>query len=64
MRSDLEKYLTDVDVSAIDVVTFSGSGEPTLNPDLGKMVDRVRHLVGTGFRSFFSQTLLSFIGTM
>lgn len=44
--NDLKKYLTNVDMSTIDVVTFSGSGEPTLNPDLGKMVNRVRHLVG------------------
>jgi wyosine [tRNA(Phe)-imidazoG37] synthetase (radical SAM superfamily) len=44
VERDLEKYLTDIDVKSIDVITFSGSGEPTLNPDIGNIVDRVRRL--------------------
>jgi wyosine [tRNA(Phe)-imidazoG37] synthetase (radical SAM superfamily) len=48
VESDLEKYLEEVDVSSLDAVTFSGSGEPTLNPDLGNIVDRVRSLIGGG----------------
>jgi len=44
VERDLEKYLADIDVKSIDVVTFSGSGEPTLNPDIGDIVDRVRLL--------------------
>jgi wyosine [tRNA(Phe)-imidazoG37] synthetase (radical SAM superfamily) len=44
VERDLEKYLADIDVKSIDVVTFSGSGEPTLNPDIGNIVDCVRRL--------------------
>ena len=42
----LKRFVNEVDLSSIDVITFSGSGEPTLNPDLGKTVDRVRRLIG------------------
>jgi wyosine [tRNA(Phe)-imidazoG37] synthetase (radical SAM superfamily) len=31
-------------MESIDVVTFSGGGEPTLNPDMGEILDRVRRL--------------------
>jgi len=44
VERDLEKYLADIDINSIDVVTFSGSGEPTLNPDIGDIVDCVHRL--------------------
>jgi len=44
VERDLEKYLTDININSIDVATFSGSGEPTLNPDIGDIVDCVRRL--------------------
>jgi len=46
VEKHLKRYVNEVDLSSIDVITFSGSGEPTLNPDLGKTVDRVRRLIG------------------
>ena len=44
VERDLERYLEDLDMESIDVVTFSGGGEPTLNPEMGEILDRVRHL--------------------
>jgi len=46
VEKHLKRYVDEVDLSSIDVITFSGSGEPTLNPDLGKIVDQVRQLIG------------------
>ncbi|MFX0089275.1 MAG: radical SAM protein [Candidatus Hodarchaeota archaeon] len=42
----LRQFLARIDVSSIDVVTFSGTGEPTLNLELGKMVDKIRPIMG------------------
>lgn len=36
--SRMKKELEAVDKSNIDVITFSGTGEPTLNSELGKMI--------------------------
>lgn len=44
VRKDLESYLDRMDLSSLDAITFSGSGEPTLNLQLGNMVERVREL--------------------
>jgi len=44
VERDLEKYLADIDINSIDVATFSGSGEPTLNPDIGDIIDCVRRV--------------------
>lgn len=44
VRKDLESYFDRVDLSSLDAITFSGSGEPTLNLQLGKMVECVREL--------------------
>ena len=44
VERDLERYLEDLDMESIDVVTFSGGGEPTLNPDMGEILGRVRRL--------------------
>lgn len=43
---DLEKALQSLALESVDYVTFSGSGEPTLNLMLGKMIDLIRDLVG------------------
>lgn len=42
LRKNLEKYLRQLSVDSLDVVTFSGSGEPTLNLDMGSMVAIIR----------------------
>jgi wyosine [tRNA(Phe)-imidazoG37] synthetase (radical SAM superfamily) len=47
VERDLEKYLAYIDIDSIDVATFSGSGEPTLNPDIGDLVDCVRRLTSS-----------------
>ncbi|MFX1301254.1 MAG: radical SAM protein, partial [Promethearchaeota archaeon] len=39
----LEEYIRRISIESIDVVTFSGSGEPTLNLHLGTMVREVRN---------------------
>ena len=44
VRDDLKSYLAKIDLDSIDVITFSGSGEPTLNLQLGKMVEHAREL--------------------
>jgi len=44
VKDDLIGYLAKIDVDSIDVITFSGSGEPTLNSQLGKMVDYAKEL--------------------
>ncbi|MFX1581262.1 MAG: radical SAM protein [Promethearchaeota archaeon] len=45
LRKNLENYLRQLSVESLDVVTFSGSGEPTLNLELGSMVKIVRKQV-------------------
>jgi len=44
--SDLEDVLTRIDLGTVDIVTFSGNGEPTLNLDLGVIAQRVRARIG------------------
>ncbi|MFX1343267.1 MAG: radical SAM protein [Promethearchaeota archaeon] len=41
--NQLEEYIRRISIESIDVVTFSGSGEPTLNLHLGTMVREVRN---------------------
>lgn len=36
--SQMKKELEEVDKSGLDAITFSGTGEPTLNSDLGEMI--------------------------
>jgi len=43
---ELEDFINKIDFNSVDVVTFSGSGEPTLNPELGKIVEHVKDIVG------------------
>jgi wyosine [tRNA(Phe)-imidazoG37] synthetase (radical SAM superfamily) len=40
--NDLDEYLRQISIGSLDVVTFSGSGEPTANLHLGEMVSTVR----------------------
>ena len=45
LRKELLQKLNEVDIKSINVVTFSGSGEPTLNPHLGNMIKCVKDLI-------------------
>jgi len=38
----LTKKLAELDLSTIDIIMFSGTGEPTLNPFLSELIDVVR----------------------
>jgi wyosine [tRNA(Phe)-imidazoG37] synthetase (radical SAM superfamily) len=42
--AELANELQRIDQSTIDVLTFSGTGEPTLNPNLGSIVSAVREI--------------------
>jgi wyosine [tRNA(Phe)-imidazoG37] synthetase (radical SAM superfamily) len=42
---DLEETLKRINVDTVDIVTFSGTGEPTLNPDLGNIAQAVKRRV-------------------
>jgi len=42
---DLERALAILNPSSIDYITFSGSGEPTLIPELGEIIEGVRSLI-------------------
>ncbi|MFX1485992.1 MAG: radical SAM protein [Promethearchaeota archaeon] len=44
---EFNQFLTGIDIDTIDVVTFSGTGEPTLNLKLGEIIDGIRPLVGS-----------------
>lgn len=44
---EFRQFLTGIDIGTIDVVTFSGTGEPTLNLNLGEIIDGVRSLIGS-----------------
>ncbi len=40
--SEVEETLNRLDRGTVDVLTFSGTGEPTLNPKIGSIVSRIR----------------------
>ena len=44
---NLDKALNQIDLKTVDVVTFSGTGEPTLNPNLGDIARKVRERIGS-----------------
>lgn len=44
--NDLDEILKRLDTDTVDVVTFSGTGEPTLNLRLGKIAREVKKRVG------------------
>ncbi|HIE22940.1 MAG TPA: radical SAM protein [Candidatus Korarchaeota archaeon] len=41
----LEHKMESIGLASIDFITFSGTGEPTLNPDLGNMISAVKRFV-------------------
>jgi len=43
--ADLEDVLKRIDLTTVDIVTFSGTGEPTLNPKLGEIADEVKNRI-------------------
>lgn len=44
VERDLKKALCSIDVNSLDYITFSGTGEPTLNLELGEMIKRVKEI--------------------
>jgi len=44
---DLDKALKQIDLGTVDVVTFSGMGEPTLNLNLAEIASGVKERVGS-----------------
>ena len=40
--SEVEETLSRLDRGTVDVLTFSGTGEPTLNPKIGSIVSRIK----------------------
>jgi wyosine [tRNA(Phe)-imidazoG37] synthetase (radical SAM superfamily) len=40
---EVERTLDNVGPGSIDYITFSGSGEPTLDPELGSIIDGLKH---------------------
>ena len=45
LRDSLEAYIPDLNISDIDIVIFSGSGEPSLNAQLSELIDVVRSVL-------------------
>lgn len=46
VSTDLENVLKRIDLNTVDIVTFSGVGEPTLNPRLGEIANEVQIKIG------------------
>ena len=46
LLTELKEVLNSLAPGAVDVITFSGTGEPTLNLELGKMISSVKKLAG------------------
>lgn len=44
--SDLANVMTRIDLTTVDIVTFSGNGEPTLNLNLGVIAKRIKARIG------------------
>ena len=44
VERDLKKALCAIDVNSLDYITFSGTGEPTLNLELGKIIRSVKEI--------------------
>lgn len=47
VMQDFDDILGRVDFRTVDIVTFSGCGEPTLNLGLGKIAEQVKAKIGT-----------------
>jgi wyosine [tRNA(Phe)-imidazoG37] synthetase (radical SAM superfamily) len=46
VSADLEDLLKRINLNTVDIVTFSGTGEPTLNLRLGEIADEVKIRIG------------------
>ena len=46
VSTDLEDVLKRISLNTVDIVTFSGTGEPTLNLRLGEIADEVKVRIG------------------
>ena len=44
VERDLKKALRSININSLDYITFSGTGEPSLNLELGKMIKRVKEI--------------------
>lgn len=55
--SELERWLAEGNTA--DYITFAGSGEPTLNSDLGEMIERVKQLTEIPIAVITNGSLLS-----
>lgn len=54
VKYHIEKY------STVDFITISGSGEPTLNPDLGEIAERIRTLTNIPLALITNSSLLTY----
>lgn len=62
VMSELERWLAEGNTA--DYITFAGSGEPTLNSDLGEMIERVAQLTEIPIAVITNGSLLSNPGVM
>lgn len=60
LMADLEEVLTHIDLKRVNYVTFSGSGEPTLHPQLAEMVEEARRLTGKPVALLTNSSLLGY----
>ncbi|KYH36732.1 MAG: hypothetical protein AYL30_007240 [Candidatus Hecatellales archaeon B24] len=60
LMADLEEALTRIDLKRVKYVTFSGSGEPTLHPQLAEMVEEARRLTGKPVALLTNSSLLGY----
>lgn len=56
LLSELENFLKDN--PHLDYITFSGSGEPTLNSDIGTMIKKIKEMTSTPLAVLTNGTLL------
>lgn len=43
--TDLERTVRRIDLNTVDIITFSGTGEPTLHPELGTIANAVKQRI-------------------
>ncbi|MEM3019282.1 MAG: radical SAM protein [Candidatus Bathyarchaeia archaeon] len=55
---DLRRSLKLLDLDSVDYVTFSGSGEPSLNPELGDMIEAVKGILDKPIAVLTNSSLL------
>jgi wyosine [tRNA(Phe)-imidazoG37] synthetase (radical SAM superfamily) len=59
IQGELEIYLSGLEKKP-DYITLSGSGEPTLNTDIGEIVQRIKEITSTPIAVLTNSSLLSF----